>query len=111
MPHLKDQVKTVLQDGKFITHVVDAQGEQRVSDDGKAFGIKDLVAEAKANEKFAPAFPDLNSGSGKGPNSNSGGGSNVNPWKADTKNITAQAKMNKDNPALAQQMKKAAGVA
>ena len=110
MPHLKNQVQTVLQDGKFATHVVNPQGEQRMNDDGKPFGIADLVAEAKANETFALAFPDLNSGSGKGPNAGSGGGSTVNPWKSDTKNITEQARLNRENPTLAQQMKKSAGV-
>ena len=110
MPHLKGQVKTVIEDGKFVTHVVDTRGEQRMTDEGKSFGIADLVAEAKANETFAMAFPDLNSGSGKGPNSGGGGGSNINPWKKETRNVTDQAKMNRDNPALAQQMKKSAGV-
>ena len=110
MPHLKGQVQTVLQDGNFATHVVNPQGEQRMNDDGKPFGIADLVAETKANEAFALAFPDLNSGSGKGPNTGGGGGSNVNPWKSDTKNITEQARLNRENPTLAAQMKKSAGV-
>ena len=111
MPHLKSQVKTVSVDGQFETHVVDAKGEQRITDEGKAFTISDLVAEAKANDMFAPAFPDFNSGSGKPAGQGGGqGAKGTNPWKAETRNITEQAKMNKENPVLAAQMKKAAGV-
>jgi len=110
VPHLKGSIKTVLNGEAFETHVVDGEGQQRMTDEGNPFSISDLVAEAKANEMFAPAFPDLNSGSGRGANHGSGGGSAVNPWKKETRNVTAQAKMNKENPALAAQMRKAAGI-
>jgi len=113
LPHMLKQIKTVQgEDGKYSTQVVDGEGNQRLKDDATTpFGVKDLVAEMKANEKFAAAFPEQNAGGGGNPNAGGKGGSGINPWKADTKNITAQAKMNKDNPTLAAQMRKAAGIA
>jgi len=111
LPHMKNNIKTVLEDGAYVVQVLDGEGKQRLDDDGKSFSVAQLVAEMKTNDQFAPAFPESNSGSGKNANTGSGGGSTVNPWKADSKNVTAQARMNKENPVLAEQMRKAAGVA
>ena len=52
----------------------------------------------------------MNSGSGGDVNAGQGGGKVVNPWKPESKNITEQARLNKENPTLAAQLKKAAGV-
>lgn len=113
LPHMKDSMKTVQNErGEFEVQILDKDGNPRLADDATTpFGVKDFVAELKANERFAPAFPEMNTGSGNGPNTNTGGGAGgANPWKADTKNVTEQARLNKENPTLAAQMKKAAGV-
>ena len=112
LPHMKNSVKTAQDEsGNYTVQVVDEKGNQRFLDDGNPFTPKDLVAEFKAKDIFAPAFPDFNQGSGD-PNANGGqGGSGPNPWKADSKNVTEQARITKENPTLATQLKKAAGVA
>ena len=113
LPHMKNQTKTFqAEDGSYEVQVVDKEGTQRFADDATTpFTVADLVAEMKANETYAPAFPNANAGGGGNPNAGGGGGNGgINPWKKDTKNITAQAKLNKDNPTLAAQFKKAAGV-
>jgi len=112
LPHMHGQMKTVQnEDGSYGVQVLDKEGKQRFQDDATTpFGVKDLVAEFKANEAYAPAFPDLNAGSGNPPGTGGKGGTGVNPWKADSKNITEQARINKENPTLATQMKKAAGL-
>ena len=110
LPHMKQNIRTTIGDNGFNVQVLDHEGNVRMDDEGKPFSVKQLVAEMKSNDKFAPAFPNLNNGSGNPPNA-SGGGGGMNPWAAKTKNITQQAKMMKENPVLAQQMKKSAGVA
>jgi len=112
LPHMKNKLSVVkTEDNKFEVQVFE-NGNQRFKDDATTpFTVADLVSEMKANESFAPAFPEINSGGGGKPNGGGGGGSGVNPWKSETKNITMQAKLMKENPSLAAQYKKAAGVA
>jgi len=112
LPHMRGHMKTVEGENGYEVHVLDDKGNQRFQDDATTpFAVKDLVAEFKANELYAPAFPDFNQGSGNDVNTGGQGGTGNNPWKADTKNVTEQARINKENPTLATQMKKAAGVA
>ena len=114
LPHMKNQIKTFqAEDGGYDVHVIDKEGNPRFADDATTpFTVADLVAEMKANETYAPAFPNANAGGGGNPNAGGGGGNGgINPWKKDTKNITNQAKLVKENPTLAAQFKKAAGVA
>jgi len=112
LPHMKNSVKTVLgEDNKYSLQVVDEEGKQRFADDATTpFTPADLVAEFKANTKYGLAFPELNAGSGGNPDTGGKGGNGVNPWKAETKNVTEQARINRENPTLATQLKKAAGV-
>ena len=112
LPHMKDKVKTIQnEDGSFATIVVNENGEQRFGDDATTpFEVKDLVAELQAKPEFAPAFPTQNDGSGNAGGAGGAGSPGVNPWKAETKNITQQAQLNKTNPTLAAQFKKQAGV-
>ena len=111
LPHMRGQMKTVQnEDGSYGVQVFDEKGNQRFLDDATTpFEAKDLVAEFKANDAYVLAFPDLNAGSGGDPDTGGKGGTGINPWKDDTKNITEQARINKENPTLATQMKKAAG--
>lgn len=111
LPHIKDSIKTVSKDGMFSVEVLDSDGNARIdAESGDPFTIHQLVAEMKSNSMFAPAFPNGNSGSGNDANAGGGGSNVVNPWKQDTKNITEQARLNRDNPVLAAQMRKSAGV-
>ena len=112
LPHMKDKMKTVKnEDGKFAVQILDESGNPRLKDDATTpFGVEDFVAELKVKETFAPAFPEMNSGSGSVPNTGSGGAGGNNPWKTETKNVTEQARLNKENPTLAAQFKKQAGV-
>ncbi|HHA19843.1 MAG TPA: hypothetical protein ENK70_09070 [Methylophaga sp.] len=110
LPHMKDLIKTVSKDGSFLVEVVDRDGNARTDDEtGNPFTIGQLVAEMKSDDAFSLAFPNGNSGSGNAANQGGSSSNVVNPWKADSKNITEQAKMVKENPVLADQMKKAAG--
>ena len=112
MPHMIKNIKTIQgEDGKFSVVVTDEKGEPRLQDDATTpFEIKDLVAEMQSDSKFSPAFPNSNAGGGGDANAGGAGSAGINPWKTETKNITAQAAMNKNNPTLAAQMRKAAGV-
>ncbi len=112
LPHMQGNMKTVQNEaGDFEVQILDGEGKQRFGDDATTpFAVKDLVAEMKANDKFAPAFPKLDAGSGSGANAGGKGGGGVNPWKTETRNVTAQAAMNRDNPTLAAAMRKSAGV-
>lgn len=57
LPFLEKQVKVTEEDGKFLVAVVDTAGDIRYSGvTGAPMSIKELVAEMKANEKFAPLF-------------------------------------------------------
>lgn len=108
LPHMKGQIQTVNEDGKFSVQVI-KDGEPRMDDEGKPFTVGQLVAEMKANDRFAPAFPNIDSGSDKDVNVNGVKGG-VNPWKKDTRNVTLQARINRENPTLAKEYKKAAGI-
>lgn len=112
LPHMRGQMKTVLgEDGNYTVQVIDSEGKQRFADDATTpFTVPDLVAEFKANDSYSAAFPNQNSGTGD-PDTGGKGGTGDNPWKAETKNVTRQAQINKENPTLAAQLKKAAGVA
>lgn len=92
-------------DGKAWT--VDVEGES------KAATLDDLVKEYKADDVFGLAF----AGSGQGGTGSTGSGGrpagkrgSANPWKAENWNVSAQAKIAEENPALAKQMSDEAGV-
>lgn len=112
LPHMLGNIETVqAEDGTYGVQVVDKEGNQRFGDDATTpFSVTDLVNEMKANDSFAPAFPEQNGGGGGNANAGGKGGAGVNPWKAETKNITEQGRIIKENPSLAAQFKKAAGV-
>ncbi len=67
LPHLSGQVKVSEEDGKFLVNVVDKAGDPRYSGaTGAPMTIKELVAEMKAAEKFAPLFKsESHSGGGR----------------------------------------------
>jgi hypothetical protein len=105
-------VRTSLKDGEVITDVIDTNGNPRIKDvNGTPFTVADLVAEIR--EKSASLFkPDEKRGLGITPGSHSAApaGGVVNPWAAETRNITQQMVLENTKPDLAKQLKAAAGV-
>lgn len=69
LPHLQTQVKVAEEDGKFNVFVVDGAGDPRYSGNtGAPMTIKELVAEMRSKDKFAPLFKsDSHSGGGRAP--------------------------------------------
>ena len=115
LPHVKSHLTVVEKDGEFATRVLDADGTPRINEKGEAFSVTALVNEMKANDTFAPAFSNPNSGGGAGGSGSGAGGApgaQSNPFKkgTDAYNLTNQAKMKRENPELATAMAKAAGV-
>jgi len=113
LPHIMPSLDVVLntETNQYETIVVDALGKQRtVAETGDIMTIKNLVNDFKANDAFAVAFPEANSGSGQGANLPGNSGTTNNPFKkGDSWNLTSQAKLRRDNPDLAKSMQKAAG--
>jgi len=74
-PFIEKQVKVTEENGKFEVHVIDEAGDPRYSGTtGTYMSIKELVAEMKAKEKFAPLFKsETQSGGGGDPHKASGG--------------------------------------
>lgn len=112
-PHIKNHVKLVEENGSFNTVVVDPSGNPRysVNEPGQLMTIQELVGEFKAKEEFAPAFATQNSGVGATGSGARGGSPTTanNPFKKGPSfNYTAQAKLNRENPQLAAQLKAAA---
>ncbi|WFU52306.1 hypothetical protein QA639_21610 [Bradyrhizobium pachyrhizi] len=105
-------VRTSMKDGNVVVDVIDQNGNPRIKDHaGTAFTVADLVAEIR--ESRAALFkPDEKRGLGTNPNSNSAApaGGVVNPWAAETRNITQQMVLENTKPELAKQLKAAAGV-
>lgn len=57
MPFIKNQTKTVEEDGEFRVYVTDEQGDVRYSGiTGEPMTIKELVKEMKGNERFGRLF-------------------------------------------------------
>jgi hypothetical protein len=64
---------------------------------------------ARGDEAAAFLPPSGKSGGGANPTGGHGGGGRVNPWKAETLNLTEQGRIMREDPALAAQLKAAAG--
>lgn len=111
LPHIKPYLKTQRDDsGAYNTVVVDKNGEVRFNDKtGDPLSVPDLIAEFKANDSFSGAFPMRNDGSNIPAGKNKSFNGTKNPWKQDNWNVTNQAKISRDNPTLAEQLRKVAG--
>jgi hypothetical protein len=67
LPHVKQAVKVVEEDGDYKVRVVDAAGNPRVNAKGEYLSIADLVSEMRQSEVFGRAFEGTgHSGSGAG---------------------------------------------
>lgn len=91
---------------------VNADGKQLTQDDKPVTGLDSLV-ETMVKEKSWLLGAGSGSGSGQvggGTNPPGAGGGEANPWKPETFNLTNQAKILQENPALAARLKQEAGV-
>jgi len=91
---------------------VGADGKQLKQDDKPVTGLDSLV-EGMVKEKSWLLGAGSGSGSGQvggGTNPPGAGGGEANPWKPETFNLTNQAKILQENPALAARLKQEAGV-
>lgn len=78
LPHVKNSVKVIEENGKFIVRVLGPDGVARMNSKGEYLGIKDVVAEMKLSDAFAPAFKGTGVSGGGSPSGTpikSGGGS------------------------------------
>ena len=108
LPHVKNAVRVIENDGEYIVQVVDATGTPRINNKGECLSIKELVEEMRQSEIFGRAFEATGTtGSGS-----TGAKTNMapikNPWKKETFNLTEQGRIFKENPELAQRLKKEA---
>lgn len=80
LPHVLKATRTVERDGKFLTEVIDGDGNVRIGDaQGTPMDVKGLVAEMRKSDTFARAFDaDGHDGQGKKPD-----GSPTGPKKGD----------------------------
>ena len=79
LPHVRNAVKVIEENGDYTVRVVDAVGNPRVNGKGEFLSIADLVAEMKASEIFGRAFE--SSGA-------TGGGASGNTGNAGAKTVT-----------------------
>ena len=107
---------------KGVKHLLLAKGPKVVWEEGEPRGVFTgelgdeidvatfVEAWSKTDEAKAYMRPSGNNGSGASGNRGGGGGSRGdNPWHPDTRNLTEQGKIQRENPALAKQLKAAAG--
>lgn len=107
-PHLMGRVKTeVTEDGDVEVTVLQPNGEALEDKHGNPASIEQLVAEFANSETFAAAFPADGIG-GSGVKETSRVQNQRNPWAKETLNLTEQARIRRENPALAEKLKAAA---
>jgi len=105
---LRGSAALKLVDGKLIAHDP-ISGQALYDDDAQPMSHEKWVAKLT---KEAPHLFEQSAGAGAPGSGGSGGGfSGLNPWASKTMNLTEQGRILKENPALAQRLKTAAGVA
>ena len=108
LPHISQRVRTIEEDGDVSFEILGRNGEPMLGDNGERASFDDLVKEFRMHDVFGRAFePSTAPGTGARPNAKKG---QRNPWAKDTQNLTEQGRMMRENPALAAEMKKAAGL-
>lgn len=76
-PVLKQRIKVVDNDGKFVVKVNEQNGDPMVNAKGESVSISELVESLKKNEAYAGAFDSSGlSGGGAKPNGDESGGAN-----------------------------------
>jgi len=90
---------------------LDDAGKPVVGDEYKVLTLPDYLKELKADLDYQNQFRASGvTGSGGMASNVTPGTSAVNPWKAETWNLTQQGKIYRDSPALATSLKVAAGI-
>lgn len=91
LPHIRSQVKVILDGEDYVTRVVDASGDPRGDGKGGFMSVKDLVAEMRGSTVFGRAFEsDATSGGGAKPGSMARAvGTTTNAPKSPTDKIAA----------------------
>lgn len=112
--HIEDMIDVRMrEDGTFET-VVLKDGQPRIKGVmGDLMGVSDLLSELKESDDWSIFFaPEGKGGSGANPGGSAGGTNNsgVNPFKKETRNVTEQMRLAKENPAKARELAAAAGV-
>lgn len=68
LPHVKDSVKVIEENGEYVVRVVDEQGDARGNKTGGFMNVRELVQEMKTDAQFLRAFDsDKKPGSGTTP--------------------------------------------
>ena len=112
LPYVLQKIDMIEENGSYRAVVLDEDGEPRLTRDGKEMDIRALVEELKADPEFQPLF-EAQQVSGSGARSTVGGspstlGAAYNPWNPKTRNLTEQMKLERQNPALAERLKRQA---
>lgn len=111
LPHLRNAVKLIDEDGVLAARVVDAKGTPRIdTKTGDFLSIDQLLEEMKNTDTFAPCFEGTRA-SGSGARGGAGGSAQQNPWAGGSLNLTEQGRITRENPGLAAKLKSEAGVA
>jgi hypothetical protein len=104
-------VRTKMVDGKVVVEVLDVNGNPRIKDvNGTPFTIADLLTEVRDSRPALFKAEDkrgMGTQPGNHPSIPQG---TVNPWAAETRNVTQQMLLENTKPELAKQLKAAAGV-
>jgi len=105
-------IRTKEVNGQFVVEVIDEQGNPRIKDHhGTPVTVADYLAEIK---KTRPGLfkADNIQGTGIDPKASAPKSTSnvVNPWKAETRNLTEQMRITRTDPALAQRLKAEAGI-
>lgn len=116
LPIVKAKTKVIkTEDGHFNAVVLDDAGQVRLSPKASSTAhmtVDELVAELRGMPEFERAFEGTGSsggGGGSGGNRSPGSTGYSNPFAAATLNLTEQARLIKENPALAERLRVMAG--
>jgi hypothetical protein len=100
-PILSKYIKTTVENGRYVVHVVNDDGEQRYNGDGTPMKIADKVKEMKSDPTFAPCFAsEAPSGGGASPTAASSSTSTVRQF------ATQQANNRDANSKIAEGIRK-----
>lgn len=111
---IDDMVDVRLRDDGTFETVVLKDGQPRTKGlTADLMGVSDLLGELKESDDWSIFFaPEGRGGSGANPGGSAGGTTNsgANPFKKETRNVTEQMRLAKENPAKARELAAAAGV-
>lgn len=104
LPYVMQNLRFEKEDGRYQVVVVDADGDPRITKDGKPMDIRALVDELKTDNDFSALFDGTGTtGSNARPAGSKGGNASPanNPFAKDSLNLTEQMRIARENPTLA----------